>query len=235
MKRLPIAMAVGVALACVAPAASAQSKGDDQPEFMRQPIVAQRRHGFEIGLTAAPASVWVSGTPNAYAQRNAVYEVSLGPTIAPSLSGYLGYALADELSFTLALESSLYRHGDQKISGTSIAFRVEAWPLTAYGKGWRDVGIVGRAGLGSARVTSQSTGDTLASSGTYSLVGLDLVWDAWRVGHLGVGPTIGVSYRKSETYSETDLLLGLRVAIYGGAVSSPQTSPSRPPSPARPQ
>lgn len=68
-------------------------------------------------------------------------------------------------------------------------------------------------------MTSQATGDTLASSGTYSLVGLDLVWDAWRVGHLGVGPTIGVTYRKSETYSETDLLLGLRVAIYGGSVA----------------
>jgi hypothetical protein len=220
-RALPIALACSASLALVGVTAPAlaQSKGDDQPEFMRQPIVAQRRHGFEIGLTAAPAAVFVRGTPTAYAQRNAEYEVSLGPTIAPSLSGYLGYALADELSFTLALESSLYRHGDQKISGTSVAFRIEAWPFTTYGKGWRDVGVVGRAGLGSARVTSQSTGDTLASSGTYSLVGLDLVWDAWRVGHLGLGPTIGVTYRKSETYAETDLLFGLRVAIYGGSVS----------------
>lgn len=133
--RFACAFAIAMPIALGASSVFAQSKGDDQPEFMRQPIVAQRRHGFEVGLTAAPASVWVSGTPNAYAQRNAAYEVSLGPNVAPSLSGYLGYALADELSFTLALESSLYRHGDQKISGTSIAFRVEAWPLTAYGKG----------------------------------------------------------------------------------------------------
>ncbi len=222
MKRRARLGSIGLlaSLACVAAPASAQSKGDDMPDFMRQPIVAQRRHGFTFGLTAAPASVWVHGTPTAYAQRNAEYEVNLGPTLAPSLSGYLGYALADELAFTLAIEPSLYRHGDQKISGTSVAFRVEAWPFMALGGAWRDVGIVGRAGLGSARVTSQATGDSLASSGTYSLVGLDLTWDAVRVGHLAIGPTLGVSYRASETYGETDVLLGLRVAVYGGGLGS---------------
>jgi hypothetical protein len=194
----------------------AQSKGDDMPEFMHEPIAATRRHGFEFGITAAPQSVWAHGTPTAYALRTPANEVHLGPAIVPGFSGYLGYALADEVSFTFAVEPALYRHGDAKISGTSFAFRIEAWPFARLGRVGRDVGIVGRAGLGSARVTDQTTGDSLASSGTYSLVGLDVVWDAARVGGLGIGPTIGISYRSSQTWSETDLLMGLRVAFYGG-------------------
>jgi hypothetical protein len=195
--------------------AHAQSKGDDQPDFMRAPIVAARRHGFTAGVSLAPATVWARGTPTAYAQRNSAYEQRLGPAVAPSVSAHLGYALADEVSFTLAVEPSLYSHGDRKISGTSLAFRVELWPLVSLGGAFRDLGVVARAGLGSARVKDAS-GASLASSGNYSLVGLDLIWDAARFHGLALGPTLGLTHRSSETWTETDLQLGLRVAFYGG-------------------
>ncbi len=215
-----LAVAASLALAGSTADARAQSKGDDQPEFMREPIVATRRHGFTIGITTAPELVSLHGTPTAYADRSAAYELHVGPSLAPMVSGYLGYALADELSFTVALEPSLYRRDDVKISGTSFEFRIEAFPFTHLGGLWPDVGLVGRAGVGSMRVTRESTGELLASSGGNSVVGLDVIWDAGRLGHFGVGPTLGVTYRWSETYAETDVLLGLRVAFYGGKASA---------------
>lgn len=198
------------------PGARAQSKGDDQPDFMRAKIVATRRHGFTAGLAFAPATVWARGTPTAYARRTREYELVLGPTIAPSLSGYLGYAIADELSFTVAFEPSLYARDDVKISGASAALRVECWPFVSLGGALRDLGVVGRAGLGSAKATRASTGEPLASSGGYSLLGLDLIWDAVRFHGLGLGPTVGVTHRSSATWTQTDLLVGVRVVLYGG-------------------
>lgn len=218
MKRAPTLLAIFASLALLTPArdAGAQSKGDDQPDFMRAPIATTRRHGFTAGVSLAPAVVWAHGTPTAYAQRSSAYEVQLGPTIVPSVSAHLGYALSDEVSFTLAGEPALYARGDRTITGASLAFRVELWPLGSLGGVFRDLGVVLRAGIGSARVKDARTSATLASSGGYSLVGLDLIWDAAGFHGLALGPTLGLTHRSSETWTETDLQLGLRIAFYGG-------------------
>lgn len=210
-----------IAIACLALAAPsiarAQSKGDDMPDFMREPVKTTRRHGFTIGLQAAPAMLWARATPNDYAKRNDAYAVRLDHVVATTGSLFLGVAFADELSFAFQLEPSFVRHGDVRVSGFSFAFRVETFPFVSLGGIWRDLGIAPRFGLGSARFRSVSTGDSLATSGgLYSLVGVDVFLDAARLGHFGLGPTIGLAHRFSETYRSTELTLGLRVAFYGG-------------------
>jgi len=214
MKHAPI---VCVVLLAMSPSiARAQSKGDDMPDFMRKPVEASRRRGFTFGLVGAPSMYWSSATPVDYVKRSSAYEVRASHAIAPSISGFLGVAFADEASFTLAVEPALARHGDIRTSGIAFAFRIETWPLVKLGGVFRDLGIAGKFGLGSANFRRISTGETLASSGGYSLVGVDLLWDALRIGGLGIGPTAGVTYRFSATYEETDLTLGLRVAFYAG-------------------
>ncbi len=196
--------------------ASAQSKGDDMPDFMHHPVVAERRHGFTFGVVTAASLLWTTATPTDYAKRNSAYEVRLSGAVVPYVSPFFGVAFADELSFTLSFQPSLARHGDVKISGNCFAFRVEAWPLVSLGKAYRDFGIAGRFGFGTASFTSRATDDSIANAGNYSMVGVDLLWDAARLGSFGFGPTLGVSYRFSATYSQTDVILGLRSAFYGG-------------------
>src|SRR5438552_2359907 len=88
-----------VALASGAsPRAHAQSKGDDTPEFMKHPVEATRRRGFTFGVMASPMVYWARGTPTEYVKRNDAYRVRLDHAFAPSVVGFLGVALADEIS-----------------------------------------------------------------------------------------------------------------------------------------
>ena len=210
------ALALALALLLTPSPSAAQTKGDDMPDFMHHPVVSERRHGFTFGVIAGPSLLTTTATPTEYAKRNPDYEVHLGGVVVPSMSVFLGVAFADELSFALELEPSLAKHGDVKISGRAFAFRLETWPLVSLGKAYRDFGIATRFGFGSANFTSISTGDSIASAGGYSMVGVDLLWDALRLGSFGFGPTLGVSYRFSATYTQTDVVLGLRSAFYGG-------------------
>ena len=194
--------------------AHAQSSGADDPPFMHVPASSTRRNGFTFGLSTGASVVTSNATPTAYAQRNDAYRVQIGPRIAPSFAPFIGFALSDELSFTLSIEPQRITSGDVHITGTAFQFRFEAFPFVWLGETYRDLGIAPRFGLGSSRFTQISTGDSIAASGTYSLVGVDFFWDALRSGSFALGPTVGFAYRFSDTMTESDVLLGLRVAYY---------------------
>ena len=214
--RFTASMAI-VAVSIAGPeTARAQSKGDDMPEFMRRPVETTRRHGFTFGVAVAPAMVWARATPHEYQKRTDTYAVRLDHAVVPTGALFFGVAFADELSFAFQLEPSFVRHGDVRVTGFSFAFRVETFPFVSLGGIYRDFGIAPRFGLGTASFKSKSTGGSLATSGLYSLVGVDLFWDALRSGHFGFGPTIGLAHRFSETYGATELTLGVRIALYGG-------------------
>jgi hypothetical protein len=208
--------AIGALAATSATNARAQSKGDDMPDFMRVPVQTERRHGFTFGVTAAPAMVWSRATPNEYEKRNDRYAVRFDHAVVTTGTLFLGVAFADELSFAFQLEPSFARHGNVKVSGFAFAFRVETFPFVSLGGIYRDLGIAPRFGLGTASFKRKSTGESLATSSLYSLVGVDVFWDALRHGHFGLGPTLGIAHRFSETYRWTEVTLGVRVAFYGG-------------------
>lgn len=202
-------------LLLVPASASAQSKGDDEPDFMKEPIRATRRRGFLVGVNAAPALLISRSTPTEFAKRNDAFAVNLGPRVVPTVSGFVGAAFADELSVALEVQPSLVSTADVKVNGVAVVFRIEAWPLVSYGGVFRDLAVVARFGLGNASLSDRATGDALGG-GSYSLVGGELMWDAFRWHGLGVGPTLGAAYRKGDTHEQTDVSAGLRVVFYGG-------------------
>jgi hypothetical protein len=208
-------MSFAVAASCPI-VARAQSKGDDMPDFMREPTKTERRHGFTFGVTVAPAMMWARATPNEYEKRNDAYAVRFDHAVVTTGALFFGVAFADELSFAFQLEPSFARHGDVKVSGFAFAFRIETFPFVSLGGIYRDLGIAPRFGLGSATFKNKTTGESLATSSLYSLVGVDLFWDALRLGHFALGPNVGLAHRFSETYRSTELTFGLRVAFYGG-------------------
>jgi hypothetical protein len=79
----------------------------------------------------------------------------------------------------------------------------------------RDLAIVARFGLGNANLTDRATGDPLGG-GSYSLIGGELMWDAFRFRGLGAGPTLGAAYRSGDTHRQTDVTAGLRLVFYAG-------------------
>lgn len=195
--------------------AEAQSKGDEEPDFMKEPIVSKRRRGFLVGVEAAPTLMTSRSTPTEFAKRNDAFAVNLGPRIVPTISGFVGAAFADELSVAVEVQPSLVSTSDVKVGGFAVAFRIEAWPLVSYGGVFRDLALVARFGLGSASLTDAKTGDVVGG-GTYSLVGGALMWDAVRFRWFGAGPTLGADYRSGATHRQTDVSLGLRVVFYAG-------------------
>ncbi len=209
-----------LAAACVAllwaGQASAQQPGRDEPEFMRKPVQSERRQGFLIGVVGGAALVDGVATPRPYLQRNAAHQVHFGPVLAPSLSVLIGDAPSDVVAFALQIEPSFGRDGGVRRKGASLAFRLDLYPLFSRGGIWRDLGISPRFGVGSLTFSDTRSGAELASSGLYSQAGLDLIWDAVRLRGFGFGPSLGYTYRWSETLSESAVMGGVRIMFYAG-------------------
>ncbi|MFI5299497.1 MAG: hypothetical protein ACHREM_15510 [Polyangiales bacterium] len=205
---------MSTSIAC-ASSARAQSSGADDPPFMHEPVKATLRSGFTLGLSLGPALVWTSGTPTQYQYRNDQYRVTLGPFLAPSITPFVGWALSDEVTFALGIEPVRESSSGVSISGTAFHFRIELFPFSSRGGVLAGLGLATRIGLGSERF-NDSSGNQVAASGTYSMVGADLIWEKWRAGNWVLGPALGVVVRTSDTLTETNIGFTLRGAYHAG-------------------
>jgi hypothetical protein len=209
-----IAGMAGIAgIASFSSPAHAQSSGAEDPPFMHVPVTAKLRGGFTLGLSLGPEVVWSWATPTAYTQRNDQYRVTLGPFVAPSITPFIGWAIADEVTFALGIEPIREHASGVSVSGAALHFRFEIFPFSSMGGALADLGIATRVGLGSERFTDPS-GNSVASSGTYSMVGADVFWEKWRAGNWVLGPSLNFALRTSDTLTETNVGLTLRGAYH---------------------
>jgi hypothetical protein len=183
---------------------------------MRKPVVSARRQGFMFGVVGGASVYDGASTPRPYLQRDTAHQVLFGPSLAPSLSLLIGAAPSDVVAFALQVEPALGADADVRRKGYSLAFRLDLYPLVSRGGIWRDLGISPKFGVGTLTFRDKRSGATLADSGLYSQAGADLVWDALRLGGFAFGPTLGYTYRWSETLSESAVMGGLRVMFYAG-------------------
>lgn len=212
-KRAIVAGSIVVGALVGAGDARAQSSGAEDPPFMHVPVTAKLRGGFTLGLSLGPELVSSWATPTAYTERNDLYRVRLGPFLAPSITPFIGWALADEVTFALGIEPVRESSSGVSVSGTALHFRFEIFPFASLGGPLADLGVATRVGLGSERFTDAS-GNSVASSGTYSMVGADFFWEKWRAGCWVIGPSLNFALRTSDTLTETDVGLTLRVAYH---------------------
>jgi hypothetical protein len=181
-----------------------------------QNAVATRRSGFTAGLVLGAALGYASGTPNDYgAIGNPAYTSHTGG-FGSGGALWLGGALTDW--FTFGLGGQMTSFGGSKLSSKSTAFlfHIEAFPLFYRGGVWRDLGAFADFGTGVGSIARKSTGEDVASAGTFSVAGVGAFWETWRLAGLTAGPVISWHYEYSHPLERHYVVAGLRGAFYGG-------------------
>jgi hypothetical protein len=186
----------------------------DNPTF---PIHATRRKGFTVGVVGGLQIVEATGTPTAFEERNPAHRTDTGLTLVPlAATVFVGGAFTDWLSLHVGGTASHFERSGLAMTQAAFVFRLEAWPLFPLGGVLRDIGVGGEFGTGMSQVTDSRTGDELADGGGLSLIGVNVFWDAARLGGLGVGPFVGYVRSSNETFLQQAGWLGLRTVFHAG-------------------
>jgi hypothetical protein len=127
---------------------------------------------------------------------------------------WLGGALTDWLTIGIgALGGSIEANG-LSATGGSFHVRIESFPLFYRQGAWRDVGVSFTAGTGGYEVKRGN--ETVAEGQGTSTVGAGLFFEPWRFWQFSTGPQIEYGHHFSRSLKAHTLLVGWRMAFYGG-------------------
>lgn len=180
---------------------------------------AQRRSGVVFGLTAGIGTLDVSGYPNsASTLGDPSYQLSSGPVFGYGGRVFFMGALADTFNFGLWFGGMSGEGSTAKTSAQGGGFRVEAFPLYSVSPALRDLGVIAQLGVGTAKADAKKT--TLSVDGTESFLGAGVLYELTRDRLVGLNATTGLTleyqYVTSQSIASHGVLLGARVAFYGG-------------------
>jgi hypothetical protein len=177
----------------------------------------QRRFGFVLGVAGGLSLGQVAGNPTAQAKRyDPAQRVSTGLGVGYRVTPYLGGALTDWFTFGLGGSYGDLSSGSHRCTVGLFLFRIETYPLFTLGGLYRDLGLSIEFGAGSSNVKNKSDKAEVAASGVASTIGLGVFWEKWRLGPLGLGPSIAYQHNWSDWYARNDLTFGLKANLYGG-------------------
>jgi hypothetical protein len=177
----------------------------------------QRRSGFVFSTVGGLSLGQAAGNPNEQAERyDPAHHSSTGLAYGYRVTPFLGGALTDWFTFGLGGSYADLQTGSVRSQLGLFIFRLELFPLFARGGTWRDVGTSIEFGAGATSIVRKSDEKQLAGSGVASTIGLGLFWEAWRLGHLALGPSLAYQHNWSDWFGRHDVMLGLKGTFYGG-------------------
>ena len=199
--------ACAVLLVCQAAEAA-----DDDPE-----PPAERRSGFVLSVVGGGSMGRAAGNPSAQAERyDPAHHASTGLAMGYRVTPYLGGALTDWFTFGLGGSyANLYTSSLRSTLGLFI-FRIDVFPLYRRGSVWRDLAVNLEFGAGATSIVKTDREDQIASSGVASTIGAGVFWEAWRLGHIALGPSLSYQRNWSDWFTRDDVTLGLKTTFYGG-------------------
>lgn len=176
---------------------------------------AERRSGFTLGLSSGLALASASGYPNDVAKIGLPeFEADTGLGVSNGGALWLGGSLTDWLTLALGVQGGGFKGNGLEASGGTVHVRIEAFPLFYRGGPWRDLGLSFTAGTGGLGV--DRGGESVAEGEGTSAVGAGLFFEPWRLWRFSTGPDVSYTHQFSRSVSAHLLVVGWRVAFYGG-------------------
>jgi hypothetical protein len=176
---------------------------------------AVRRSGFLLGLSGGLALASASGYPNDVAKIDLPeFEASTGLGVSSGGTLWIGGSLADWMNIAVGFQGGSFQGNGLDASGGGIHMRVEAFPLFYRGGAWQDLGLSFSAGTGN--ITVERDGESVAEGEGTSAVGLGAFFEPIRFWQVSTGPDITYTHQFSRSMSAHLLVVGWRVAFYGG-------------------
>jgi hypothetical protein len=176
---------------------------------------AERRSGFAIGVDISALAGSSVGYPkDAVKLSDPRYKADLGTAAGGAGTVWLGGSIRDWFTFGLGFQSVSLMGNGLETSGGGFVLRPEMYPLWTLGGAFRDLGAYANFGL--AWMKTRRDSDVVANGGSLGLVGLGLFHETLRLGHLGLGPTLGYTHYFSETMKVSTVQLGVRLAFTTG-------------------
>ncbi len=197
----------------VAPPAAKPKKDDKQKAWETAP--AKHRGGFAMGLMISGGLGASNGYPSdskKIGREDYYTESGLGFMGAPA--GWIGGALADWLTFGLGGGFSAIVNADTKSPSPFVFFHADVYPLYALGGQWRNLGVMGEAGLGFPKTVSADTDETLIDGGGSSFVLAGVFWEGIQAWKIKMGPYLATHYMWSDSIRRPAALLGFRISLY---------------------
>lgn len=176
-------------------------------------IKGERRSDFTAGVSLGLFAASAYGYPNEAGKLDDDrYVADTGLGVGAAQTFWLGGALRDWFTFALGYWNVSYSGSDLDAKGYGFLFRVETFPLWAYGGPWRDTGLYADFGLGG--MTLEKGGEEQADGGALSIVGLGAFWEPVRFGIFSFGPNFEYTHVFSRTLHLTGATLGARLVLY---------------------
>jgi hypothetical protein len=176
---------------------------------------ALRRSGFLLGISSGLALGSASGYPNDVAKIDLPeFEASTGLGVSGGGALWIGGSLADWFNVAVGFQSVSFKGNGLDAAGGNIYMRLEAFPLFYRGGAWQDLGLAFTAGTGSIEV--ERDGETVAEGEAASAVGFGAFFEPFRFWQLSTGPDITYTHQFSRSMSAHLLVVGWRLAFYGG-------------------
>lgn len=195
------------------PAKVAPKKDDKKKAWETAP--AKHRGGFAMGLMIAGGLGASNGYPSdskKIGREDYYTESGLGFMGAPA--GWIGGALADWLTFGLGGGFSAIVNADTKSPSPFVFFHADVYPLYPLGGQWRNLGLMGEAGLGFPKTVSADTDETLIDGGGSSFVLAGVFWEGIQAWKIKMGPYLATHYMWSDSIRRPSALLGFRISLY---------------------
>ncbi len=206
--------AFAVAAFLATPALALESSADASSNY--DPGPQQRRSDFAMGGFLGAGTGSVSAYPNDVSKIGVgKYETDTG--LGGGLGGgfWLGAALRDWFVFGVGVSGvSVSGHGYTS-NGSAFILHVEAFPLFYQGGIWQNVGLFGEFGAGGRQMMKGT--QEVGSGGAMSIVTFGAVYEPLRISKkFCAGPLLQFMYQFSDSTTASAVLLGGRIAFYGG-------------------
>jgi len=211
MERFPAAI---VTLAAVLGSASV-ARAEENEWSGDYGVKSERRSDFTAGVSLSALGATTYGYPNEAGKIDDdryVADTGLGFGLLQTI--WIGGALRDWFTFGVGTTSLSYSANHLDAAATGFIFRIEAFPLWAYGGPWRDAGMYASFGIGG--MTLKRDGNTAADAGAMSIVMLGAFYEPVRFSIFSFGPTLEYTHFFSRTIHAYGASAGARLTLYTG-------------------
>jgi hypothetical protein len=176
---------------------------------------AAHRAGFLLGVSGGLALASARGYPNDVAKIDLPeFEAETGLGVSGGGTLWIGGSLANWMNIAVGFQSGSFSGNGLDASSGTIHMRVEAFPLFYRGGAWQDVGLSFAAGTGGLALERDD--DSVAEGEGTSVVGIGAFFEPFRFWQLSSGPDISYTHQFSRSMTAHQLVVGWRLAYYGG-------------------